>query len=166
VAVADFDGDGHPDLAAANSGGGTVSVLLNDGHGGFGPRADYAVGSRPFSVAVGDFDRDGDPDLATANLDGGGVSVLLNTTVWSAPELIDRVADGVPSLNLPGDAARGLSNKLDAAKAALDRGNDTAARQLIESAIRQLENLVRAGKLDAAEADPLIADLEAALALL
>ncbi len=36
VAVGDFNGDGKPDLATANAGNGSVSVLLGDGIGGFG----------------------------------------------------------------------------------------------------------------------------------
>ena len=31
MAVGDFNGDGRPDVAVANAGSGTVSVLLNDG---------------------------------------------------------------------------------------------------------------------------------------
>ena len=92
--------------------------------------------------------------------------MLLNATISTPSEAIDQAAGGVPSLNLPGDSSRGLSNKLDAAQAALDRGDVTAARNQIESAIHQLETWVRSGRLDAAAADPLIADLEAALGLL
>src|SRR5437867_498641 len=57
VAVGDFNGDGHLDLAVAINGrvsGGTVSVLLGNGDGTFRDPQDYAVGSMPFSVAVGD----------------------------------------------------------------------------------------------------------------
>ena len=32
IAVGDFNGDGRPDVAAANGGSNTVSVLLNDGN--------------------------------------------------------------------------------------------------------------------------------------
>lgn len=31
-----------------------VSLLLNDGAGGFGPKTDYATGVGPFGVAIGD----------------------------------------------------------------------------------------------------------------
>ena len=80
VAVADFDGDGRPDLAIANAGSGNVTVLLGDGSGGFSPAGPpVAVGSVPESVAVADFNGDGRPDLATANYRDNNVTVLLNT---------------------------------------------------------------------------------------
>ena len=79
VAVADFNGDGNPDLATANSTSNTVSVLLGTSSGTFGSQTTYAVGSGPFSVAVGDFNGDGNPDLATANVNDNTVSVLLGT---------------------------------------------------------------------------------------
>jgi hypothetical protein len=82
VAVADFDGDGAPDLATANSAGGTVSVLRGHGDGGFAPALHFSVGPAaafafPLSVAVGDFDGDGAPDLATANSGTDDVTILL-----------------------------------------------------------------------------------------
>ena len=47
VAVGDFNRDGIPDLAAANYGPDTVSVLLGTGSGGFGAATNYAVGTSP-----------------------------------------------------------------------------------------------------------------------
>jgi chitobiase/beta-hexosaminidase-like protein/VCBS repeat protein/FG-GAP repeat protein len=77
VTTADLDRDGVPDLVVANSGAGTVTVLLGRGDGSFRPPRDFAVGAGPYSVAVGDFDGDGRLDLAVANNDAGTVSVLL-----------------------------------------------------------------------------------------
>lgn len=81
--VADFDGDGYPDVATANYGqpegtGSSASVLINKGDGTFGIARDYATGTTPFSVAAADFDGDCHPDLAVANFYGNSVSVLLN----------------------------------------------------------------------------------------
>src|SRR5262249_59095723 len=45
AAVADFNGDTLPDLAAANPDCGTVSVLLGDGTGCLGPSGDVGVGA-------------------------------------------------------------------------------------------------------------------------
>jgi len=78
VAVADLNGDGHPDVVVANAiSDGTVSVLLNNGDGTFPPRTNYGAGALPASVAVGDVNGDGAPDLALANNRDGTVSVLL-----------------------------------------------------------------------------------------
>jgi hypothetical protein len=83
VAVGDFNGDGKPDLAVANYGSDTVSVLLGQGDGTFLPAVNYAAGGAPWSVAVGDFNGDGIADLAVANqgtppsYSNGSVSVLL-----------------------------------------------------------------------------------------
>jgi hypothetical protein len=78
--VADFNGDGKLDLAVANSGDGTVSVLLGNGDGTFQAAVPpyYTVGTTPVSIAVGDFNGDGCPDLAVANLNSSNISVLIN----------------------------------------------------------------------------------------
>jgi hypothetical protein len=86
VAVADFNGDGKPDLAVANSNSNTVSILLNTTPPGatspsFAPRQDFATGATPEDVVVGDFNGDGKPDLAIVDQGSNAVSVLTNTTV-------------------------------------------------------------------------------------
>ena len=83
VTSGDFDGDGDLDLATANNGSNTVSVLLNTGAGSYAAATTFPVGTNPRSVTSGDFDRDGDLDLATANSGSGTVSVLLNTGTGS-----------------------------------------------------------------------------------
>jgi hypothetical protein len=46
VAVGDFNRDSNPDLAVANLSN-TVSVLLGDGTGDFGPATDFVAGGGP-----------------------------------------------------------------------------------------------------------------------
>src|SRR5262249_54490235 len=64
VVTADFNNDGRLDLATANAGGDTVSVLLGDGRGGFGA-AKYSAATGPRSMAVADFNTDGHLDRGT-----------------------------------------------------------------------------------------------------
>ncbi len=82
VVVGDFNGDGLPDLAVANSGSDNVSLLLGNGDGSFRATRELAAGIAPWAVAVSDFNADGVQDLAVTNLgrytgDPGTVSVLL-----------------------------------------------------------------------------------------
>jgi hypothetical protein len=86
VAVADFNGDGKPDLAVANFKSGTGSIRLGNGAGGFTAAPDVPVGGGPDSVAVGDFNGDGKPDLAVAT--GSNVTVLLNTFPGPPPSAL------------------------------------------------------------------------------
>jgi hypothetical protein len=81
IAEAEFDLDGDVDLAVANSSTelpvGSVTVLLNDGSGGF-PDADtrsVTAESDPFSVTAADFDGDGVQDLAVANMGNDYVTI-------------------------------------------------------------------------------------------
>jgi hypothetical protein len=89
VAVGDLNGDGRPDLAVADFGDQTVSVLLDTTATGataptFSPKADFTVGLSPSSVAMADLNGDGKLDLAVVNVDAYTVSVLLNTTPTGA----------------------------------------------------------------------------------
>ncbi|MGA6983660.1 MAG: FG-GAP-like repeat-containing protein [Candidatus Sulfotelmatobacter sp.] len=77
LAVADFNGDGIPDLAVADFGSGSVSILLGQHGGTFLPATTVAAGNGPASIVVGDFNGDGFQDLAVANFNTNNVSVLL-----------------------------------------------------------------------------------------
>jgi hypothetical protein len=89
VAVADFNGDGRPDLAVTDNSAGTVSVLFNQTTAGattpsFTTAIPYAVGNTPLFVLAADFNGDGRPDLAVLNNNAKTVSVLLNTALAGA----------------------------------------------------------------------------------
>src|SRR5258706_14870162 len=77
LAVGDFNGDGHPDLAVANVSANSASILLGNGAGTFPSVTTFAVGMTPLSVTVGDFNGDGRLDLATANSNSNTVSIRL-----------------------------------------------------------------------------------------
>ncbi len=76
MVVADFNGDGKPDLATAAGMG--VSVLFGNGDGTFQPAQNFPAGNSPNALVVGDFDGDGTPDLAVTNAADRNVSILLN----------------------------------------------------------------------------------------
>ena len=79
MAAADFNGDGRPDLAIADSAGASVTVLLRQAGGGFAQEAGspIAVGAGPLILASADFNGDGRPDLAVPSNSDGTVTVLL-----------------------------------------------------------------------------------------
>jgi outer membrane protein assembly factor BamB len=74
VAVADFDRDGHLDLATADAGSNTVTILWGNG-GGFDPTPTILtdVGAEPVALAVGDLDHNGTPDLVVARRTANGI---------------------------------------------------------------------------------------------
>ena len=80
IAIGDFNGDGHLDLAVANEEDDNVSIYVGNGNGAFTrSQVLYGVGQYPASIAIGDFNGDGHLDLAVANEEDDNVSVLINT---------------------------------------------------------------------------------------
>ena len=75
VAVADFTGDGKPDLVVSDSNANKLALLPGDGAGGFGHATLVTVGQSLGSLVVGDFNRDGKPDLAVSV--SKGLAILL-----------------------------------------------------------------------------------------
>lgn len=89
VSVGDVNGDGRPDLVAANINSDSVSVLLNTTTPGaitasFAARQDFTTGDNPVSVTLADVNGDGKQDVVVANLIAT-VTVLMNTTVAGGP---------------------------------------------------------------------------------
>jgi len=79
LVAGDFNKNGIQDLAVANAGSNTVSILLGNGGGGFSqaPGLPISVGTSPSSVVKGDFNADNIPDLAVANAVSNSVTILL-----------------------------------------------------------------------------------------
>lgn len=82
VAVADFNHDGYPDIAATYLQDNAVRVLTGTGRGNFNSTTEYPVGNQPYALAAGDLNNDGYADLVTANTSlnskPGTISVLMN----------------------------------------------------------------------------------------
>jgi hypothetical protein len=96
VAIADVNGDTHPDLAVANAFTDDVSVLLGDGTGAFGPATSFAAGDLPQALTVSDLNGDGNLDLAVADGNTGNVSVLLGFGTGSFAPAQTFAAGGSP----------------------------------------------------------------------
>ncbi|TDX02366.1 LIC_10190 family membrane protein [Dinghuibacter silviterrae] len=78
IAIGDFNGDGHPDLATDSWGLNRLKLLFGDGQGNFGHEDSVQVGLHPYQrLRSADVNGDGKADLVTTNLDGDNVSVLL-----------------------------------------------------------------------------------------
>ncbi len=80
VTTAYLNQDLYPDLAVANQGSHSISILLNNGDGGFLPRVDYFPQqySYPNYVIAADLDKDGDQDLAVSHESYNNISILKN----------------------------------------------------------------------------------------
>lgn len=80
VTTADFNRDGHLDVAAVTTdgnNGGIVAVFFGSGEGKMAKPTKYKV-LLPYGIAAGDLNEDGIPDLAVTAGTYGAVSVLLN----------------------------------------------------------------------------------------
>ena len=83
--VADFTGDGLPDVAISSFFGESANVLLNQGNSTFAhglgsvDPTGIPMGHRSTAIATADFDGDTDLDLAVANWDGASISTRLRS---------------------------------------------------------------------------------------
>ena len=80
ITTADFDLDGHIDVATSNADSDNISVLKNGGIGIFFAPVLFPVGQKPEALVLltGDLDHNGASDLISLNQDSNDVSVLLN----------------------------------------------------------------------------------------
>ncbi len=74
VVTADFNHDGVADIAVANTGSSSVSILLGRGDGTFAGANNIGVAANPTEIVSADLNGDGTPDLAVAT--ATGVTIL------------------------------------------------------------------------------------------
>ncbi len=74
----DWDADGDLDLAVANFGSDSLTVLTNTGSGSFSPLGTVAGLIGISGLATGDFNADGSLDLAAADRGSNSVQILIN----------------------------------------------------------------------------------------
>jgi hypothetical protein len=114
VALGDLDGDGHLDIATANSGASTVSVLLGKGDGTFAAKVDYATGKFPTGVVFRDMNRDGNLDVVVVANGSTAVRVFLGLGDGTLVSAVDSPLGDFPNSrsaalgDLDGDGALDL----------------------------------------------------------
>lgn len=111
IAIGDLNGDGHLDIAVADS---ELSILFQNPNAAGIFLSPMSLGVNCSSVGIGDFDADGRLDLVATSPDAGNVSILLQSTIGSGKFLspltvvagfqpidvaiADLNADGLPDL--------------------------------------------------------------------
>ena len=110
LAVADFNGDKHPDLASSEQLGASVEVFVNAGDGTFGAPVNSTVGGscNPRSLVAADFNIDGKQDLAVLCDQSSTFVVLLGTGTGAflaplATSAGTRAAVSIATADLNGD---------------------------------------------------------------
>ncbi len=107
VCVADFDGDGRPDIAAAVSQQWEeVYVFLNRGNGRFETRRVFGSTNEDYSLSgmsVGDLNGDGRPDLIFSNGDGFGPSPKPGPKPWHGVQWLENTGNGFFRFHRIGD---------------------------------------------------------------
>jgi hypothetical protein len=105
LVVADFNRDGHADIAVVDNCGtscGFVSVLLGKGDGTFQLKTDYAVGQSPGALVAADLNGDGKIDIAVAN-SSNSISILIGNGDGTFRAAVDYPSANAPAFLAVGD---------------------------------------------------------------
>jgi len=91
VQVADFNGDGIPDIVSGGYTTERLTVMLGNRDGSFRVSGQYQLhGVWPSEFQIADLNRDGHPDIATSSYAGGVITILLGNgdgTFHQAPSV-------------------------------------------------------------------------------
>jgi hypothetical protein len=104
--IADFNGDGYPDIAyigaSSSSSAGTVTILEGDAIQSFTRTSEYFIpgpNNPPFLLVSGDYNRDGKPDLAFLATQlgeaGDTITRLLNASPFPSGACVPPVTPGI-----------------------------------------------------------------------
>ena len=99
--VADFNKDGHADLAISERNGGTgFLVLLGKGDGTFLAPSSFAIPTQGFGLAVGDFNNDGIPDLEVTSPYDAGLNIFLGDGTGKFTPVNNPLTGTLPTANV------------------------------------------------------------------
>ena len=115
LTTGDFNKDGNTDVAVANSGESSITVLFGTGFGAFGTVTNLTPTGMPVAVAAGDFDNDGFIDLTAITSTG-----TLNQFNWDSVTSSFKAAKATTFTSTPASLELGDVNAdgfLDAAVA-------------------------------------------------
>ncbi len=106
IAVADFTGDGIPDIAVPNLRSNDITLLTGDGSGGYlrSSISPIASGNGPTHIDAGDIDSDGRADMIVTNHFGHTISIFLARASDRTPPVITFLS------RLPPPNANGWNN--------------------------------------------------------
>lgn len=98
IVIADFNKDGHIDIASCKPGGssGIVTIRLGDGTGAFFASTDYVVTTGSTDLTVADFNGDNKLDIATANSSSNNLSVIFGDGLGGFSGLVNFNAADYP----------------------------------------------------------------------
>ena len=148
--VADFDGDGKPDMATASELTDSVTVVRNVSSAGvlnsasFSAPVAFATGHGPLSLYAADVDGDGKQDILVTNDSVATVSVLRNATAGPG-------AFSAASFNTKVDFAAGIQPfEIQAADIDGDGKPDMIVANNVSNTVSVYRNTATAGSISAA----------------